>query len=1409
MVFKCIDRIESTRVLHAGLDVGSTTAKVVLLDGEDNVLFSRYQRHLADTKTVIRQLVDEIVGTYPDSEMTIAIAGSGGIALAESMGVSFAQEIVACSTSISYFFPKVDVCIELGGEDAKLTFFDEGGADQRMNETCAGGTGAFIDQMAALLKTDAAGLNDLAREHETLYPIASRCGVFAKTDIQPLMNEGASKADLAASIFQAIVNQTLSGLACGRRVEGNVAFVGGPLHFLPELRRRFIDTLALRPEQCFLPDNPHLFVALGAALMGKKNSPFNMKQFSDMARYFFASTKDRDERVLRPLFIDKWERDAFGARHVANKARSSELGSYQGRCYLGIDVGSTTTKAVLIGESGEILFSRYGENGGEPLQNVHGMLVDLYEELPRLATICSSGVTGYGEHLIRKAFGIDIGEVETVAHAKAADFFLPGVEFVIDIGGQDMKCLHVADGVVQNVFLNEACSSGCGSFLQTFAESLQLSLADFASSALESTFPVDLGSRCTVFMNSRVRQAQKEGAVVSDIAAGLAYSVVKNALYKVLKIHNADELGRKIVVQGGAFLNDALLRAFELSINREVVRPDIAGLMGAFGVALLAQERWSGTGSTLVDPESIGGFTASTKTTRCLGCGNRCILTINTFDDGRDHISGNRCEKGLGEEAASDLPPNVYMSKYRRLFEYYAPLPFDCAPRGSIGIPRVLNLYENYPFWFTFFKELGFRVELSSPSSEQLYTSGMETIPSQTVCYPAKLVHGHLLDLVKRGVERFFYPGIQREKKEFHDAHDHFNCPVIAGYPDVSALNINELRGGGLDFKRGFLPLDSPKQLARRLYEEFSDLCIPKREIHRALDAAYSEQEQYKKDIRMQGEGALQWMKETGALGIVIAGHPYHLDPEINHGIPELVNSYGVAVFTEDSILHLAPEEESIQTDVLDQWVYHSRLYRAALAVSAHPSLHLVQLNSFGCGLDAISADQTAKLLEKKGKRHTLIKIDEGRNSGAVRIRVRSLLAALGGVKNIPANKITAKRAHKVSKERTILCPQLSHYHFQFFEHAMRLDGYNLEVVSKAPQEAIEEGLKYVNNDVCYPSIVVVGQLIHALKSGRYDLDSIDCMYAQTGGACRASNYVPLLRKALDEAGFSQVNIIAMNSADERHGVKMKLSAKALLRSVFGLLYGDMLMRLVMATRPYERVKGDANALMERWSAVCKSSLERGMVTKFSSNIREMVAAFASLPMVGEKKPKIGIVGEILAKYNPDANDGLVGIIEDEGGEAVVGDLANFLMYCLYDPVYQCQKLSGSFFAALAGRSGITFLEWLRTPLKKALAGTRFGEVEGIDALAQKAATMVSCGNQAGEGWLLAAEMISFLDEGVKNIICVQPFGCLPNHITGKGVIKELKRRYSGANILPLDYDASLSSVNRLNRIKLLMAGAH
>ncbi|MDR3225646.1 MAG: 2-hydroxyacyl-CoA dehydratase [Clostridiales Family XIII bacterium] len=1528
-----------------GIDIGSTTVKLVLLDAEGRVIFARYGRHMSNVFEKAEALVKELAAEHPGLRARAVITGSGGLSLAGLLGVAFEQEVISCSKAVETLIPQTDVAVELGGEDAKITFYGQT-IEQRMNGTCAGGTGAFIDQMAILLNTDAAGLNEAAKDKQIIYPIAARCGVFAKTDIQPLINEGAQMPDLAASIFQAVVNQTISGLACGRTIKGNVAFLGGPLAFLPELRQRFIETLALKPEEVIVPDNPEYFVAVGAAMMAEKHGVVGVDEL--LQRIDNADPSQLNEtKHIKPLFADNPDYEAFKNRHGAAKVNRSPLSSAHGDIYLGIDAGSTTTKAVAIDAEKNVLHMFYKNNEGNPLEAVRAMLRELYEKMPAGARIANAAVTGYGEGLIKAGFSVDYGEIETIAHYKAAEQFLPGVDFILDIGGQDMKCMRIKDGAIYNIMLNEACSSGCGSFIETYAKSVDMGVADFTQEGLFAQGPVDLGTRCTVFMNSKVKQAQKEGATIGDISAGLSFSIIKNALYKVIKLRNPDDAGEHIVVQGGTFLNDSVLRSIERILGRDVVRPDIAGNMGAYGAALIALENTGGpnrfaeqvdeiaqastpresnavpitlenTGSpnrfaeqvdgsaqvstpayesnaegagvqagackdadtrqsSILTADMLDAFYTDSSHARCKGCENNCLLTINKFGNGERFITGNRCEKGAGGTGKSSDVPNLYTQKYERLFseKYYPTVgtanrrelhpdqqqsdndinhpnevanpgtePTDqqsdndinhpagrgqrplrgrnIAHESTIGLPRVLNMHENYPFWHTFFTALGFSILLSPPSSKHIYELGMDSISSDTACYPAKLVHGHVKWLVKEGVKRIFYPCINYERIEDDTANNHYNCPVVATYPEVIGGNMDELlTENGVAFYDPFLPYDDDERLSERLYEELASwqgIDVPTQdEVKAAVERARAEDMKFKEDVREMGREALARIKEQGLKAVVLSGRPYHLDPEINHGLDTLIAGFGIAVLTEDSVAYQAKMLRP--TRVLDQWVYHSRLYRVAEFVGKHDHIELIQLTSFGCGLDAVTTDQVEEILTLKNKLYTLLKIDEGVNLGAAKIRIRSLKAAMderdrhGVVSEDKPYKYRRNYfTEQMRKDYTILIPQMAPLHFDFVEAAFAASGYNVKLLPTVDVHSVDEGLKYVNNDACYPTIVTLGQVISYLKSGACDLDKTAIFMSQTGGGCRASNYIALLRKALRDLGWSHIPVVSANLVGLEKNPGFKITAGIAVRAVMAGVFGDTLMRVLYATRPYEKEEGAANRLAAQHTARITDAIRRKRMNPFRYRqyLKDMVRDFDELPLRDVRKPKVGVVGEILVKYHPNANNDIVKIIEDEGGEAVVLDLIDFFLYGMYSKNYNYEVLAGTKKQKILNNFAIRFIEWLRKPARSALERSkRFHQPLYIDKLASKAEKVTSLGNQCGEGWLLAGEMVELIDSGVPNIVCMQPFACLPNHVVGKGMMKPLRNYDPLANIVPIDYDPGASDVNQLNRIKLMMATAH
>ncbi len=1457
--------------LRLGIDVGSTTVKLAVIDDNDHLLYANYERHHTDVRATAKELFARAKEVVGDTPMRVSITGSGGMLLAKWLDLEFVQEVIASKRAVEALIPQTDCAIELGGEDAKIIYFDNG-IEQRMNGTCAGGTGAFIDQMASLLHTDATGLNELAKSATQIHPIASRCGVFAKSDVQPLLNEGAAPADVAASIFQAVANQTVSGLACGHPIRGYVAFLGGPLQYLSELRRRFYITLNLDDEHIIVPENAHLFVATGAALAGESDKHVT---FAEVIRLLedLKDTQGSEVARLEPLFASEDDYKEFKSRHDEQVVPKGDLGSYHGRVFIGIDAGSTTMKAAVVGEDGELLYTWYGNNNGDILGTARVICDDIYDKMPADCTIGHVTTTGYGEQILIEALRADSGEIETVAHLRGAKAFIPEVEFILDIGGQDMKCLQVKDGVIEHIMLNEACSSGCGSFIESFAVSMNMSVQEFAEAAVRADAPVDLGSRCTVFMNSRVKQAQKEGATIGDVAAGLSYSVIKNALFKVIKLRDFSEIGKYCVVQGGTFMSDATLRAFELLTGRDVIRPDVAGCMGAYGAALLARDRAGADGiSTLLSREDIHNLQVKHTNVHCGRCSNNCLLTINDFGGGRRFITGNRCEKGAGgSKRAKNDAPNLFEYKNKLLFERPVLDPEE-APRGTVGIPRALNMYENYPFWHAFFTKLGFSIVLSDQTTGKTYEAGIESMPSESVCYPAKLSHGHIMNLISKDPDFIWMPCIRWERQEDKSATNHYNCPIVMSYPQALKLNIDELgEGTKIEFMDPFIPYDKKSELKRRLYELVSEQRekdaaegrgrvrgshITRAEIDEAVNVAWQADIDFHNAMHRKGDEALRWIEDHDGHGIVLAGRPYHNDPEINHAIPELVHSFGFAVLTEDSIAHKMDPERPIR--VVDQWMYHSRLYRAARFVASRNDLDLIQLFSFGCGLDALTTDEVQEILEASGKVYTMLKVDQVSNLGAARIRVRSLMAALKeqhaelerralagevaevepvGVRladgtlertrthadpaRVPVYRKSESAAFnkvRYTKEMqdagyTILAPQMSPIHFELIEVLLKDEGYNCVLMPSVDQGAVDMGLKYVNNDICYPSILVTGQIMEAVLSGKYDLSRTAVMISQTGGGCRATNYIALIRKALKDSGHPEVPVISLTAAsglDEDNPGFNVFKPALLVKAVYALLFGDLVMQLLYRVRPYEEKAGSADELYDRMMAEAKAALPTVTRKSFYDLCQRTVDAFEALPLINDRsKPRVGVVGEILVKFHPTANNQVVRVIEAEGCEANVPGLVDFFLFGMTNAINMKDELGTKATSRFTHRAGIKLVESFREPINKMLEkSTRFEPYPSVYELAEKAGQVLSLCNTMGEGWLLTAEMCDLIETGTPNIVCCSPFACLPNHVVGKAVIKRLRQMHPESNIVAVDYDPGASEVNQLNRIKLMISVA-
>lgn len=1395
-------------MLFLGVDLGSTTVKYVLLNDRGTVLAKNYMRHHSAVRETLCRMLSEL-DSMP-GRLSVALTGSGALALAEALDVEFVQEVLAGTRFLRAHDPVADVAVELGGEDAKLLYLSDG-VELRMNEACAGGTGAFIDQMASLLDTDATGLDVMAQRAEKSYPIASRCGVFAKTDVVSLLNAGISKSDIARSVFEAVAEQTISGLACGRPLKGKIAFLGGPLSFIKSLREAFERRLAGNEFLVF--GDAHFAIAHGAAL--SLNS-VTSRQWDNVGEFLNAIHQCHDAvehaDVLEPLFADQKQLQLFELRHAQHSTPRYSLEDSIGDLFLGVDLGSTTIKAVLVDSEGRLLSSWYEQNEGKPLPKLFEAYKSLVSKIPSKARVRSICTTGYGAELAQAALGAQFSEVETLAHQRAAVAFDPQTTYVIDIGGQDMKCLEVKQGLITSVKLNEACSSGCGSFLQTFAAQLGVSLEEFVQLAVNAKHPVDLGTRCTVFMNSKVRQAQRDGIGIDDIAAGLCHSIVRNALYKVLRIRNANDLGEHVVVQGGTFLNDAVLRAFEKQIGREVIRPDIAGLMGAFGAALIAKERTTSSTTLLnVHLEDLDTSQIIEREIRCKGCGNHCLLKMNKFPTGQKYFSGNRCEFGLKAGATKRKSSGSFIEwKLERLFSGDVVSPHQ-NQRTTIGLPRVLNMYEHYPYWRTLLTELGYAVKLSAASNHTTQTVANDTIPSQSLCFPAKLAHGHIVQLAKEGVREIWMPCVPREGVAFREADGRFACPVVGGYPEALRLNI-EQSYPAVRIHTPFLDIENPKSVLRALRSSFEELKdVSDRVLLQAIEKAHASLAAYREEVRQKGTMIINTIDKSQPI-IVLASHPYHLDPLVNHGITSLIESMGVTLLTEDAVAHLADIGESLE--VVNQWTFHSRLYRAAAFVAQTPNAELVQLVSFGCGLDAITSEQIRRQLDRANKLVTMIKIDEGDTLGAVRIRLRSLLAAVKDRADTQRDidisiesALTEKKSASNFKlgERTLYVPQMAPLHFPILVDVLNSLGWKVELLPEVGPRAIELGLQHVNNDACYPAIVVIGQLLQALQEHPDRASQSAFLLAQTCGPCRATNYPNLLRWALQDLGYSDIPVTSI-AGGQLHGAQtLSLGLKGLKRMMIGIIYGDLLQRLSLFVRSYETVKDSYKPVLNKWIKRAGEVASRGDRHAFEQDLKLMVEEFLSIARLNIVKPRVGIVGEILLKYHPEANLDLVSTLIAEGAEPRLGDIADFVLYCFYDHVFQAKALGGSKFNASVAWLAMRYFESLRDSMKKALMGTPLQGVCSLQELLDSIQGYVSAGQQAGEGWLLTAEMIEFIRTGTPNVLCLQPFGCLPNHVTGKGVIRRLREEFQEANFCAIDFEAGTSKANVLNRLKLFL----
>lgn len=1385
-----------------GIDIGSTTAKLVILDKNKQISFSAYRRHNIEVVVVLHDIIQEARNILGDIEAPMLITGSAGMGIGERFGIPFIQEVIASARVVRQLYPEVRTFVDIGGEDAKVIFFDaEGTPDIRMNGACAGRTGAFIDQMATLLNIPVSSLKALAEQHTTLYPIASRCGVFAKTDVQNLLSRKISHEDIVASIFNAVALQTLTTLARGQQATPKVLFGGGPLTFLPALRDAVLKALQLDRNDLLDVPNTELLPAIGAALaaIGEQETVMLTALIAqlDTSPVLHSIHKNR----LPSLFendeaFQEW--DAAHAQHTTARINIDQIANAS--CFLGVDSGSTTTKMVLIDSQGRIFFDFYCNNNGDPIGAVKQgfrQIRQRFAEAAHTPRIARSMVTGYGEDLIRAAFNFDAGMVETLAHYRAARAFDPDVSFILDIGGQDMKAIFVQDGHIRSIAINEACSSGCGSFIETFARSLGYSVSDFAREACRSSAPCDLGTRCTVFMNSKVKQALREGASVGDISAGLAYSVIKNALHKVLKVTEMAVLGEHIVVQGGAFCNPAIHRAMEHLVGRSVLRPDISALMGAYGAALTARDTYQGETKSyrLIDQVNY-----TNKLLRCKGCENVCNVTRLKFDNGNVFYTGNRCERiftNRGEAHPKGV--NLLAEKRRLLFERKtAP---DSKPLFTIGIPRALNLYEHFPFWNALFVGCGIRVQLSDPSSSALYDEGVGTVMAENICFPAKLVHGHILNLLEYGVDRIFYPMVLYERAEFDDAMNSYNCPVVAGYPDVirSAINLN------FPFDAPEITFNNARLLRWGCYRYLRQFGISRWTFRRAFDKAIEAQRIYRENLRARAAEVLGKAAAERRRVVLLAGRPYHLDPLIDHKIPEILAGFGVDVMGADTV----PQNNILDTPhVLSQWAYPNRLYHAARWAREQRSVEVVQLNSFGCGPDAITVDATQHLLEEYGRLHTLVRIDEMSSAGSIKLRLRSMIEATHHSQPKPVrtppkvNRIYRRSDH----DRLILAMPLSHFYDTPFIRPLRDFGYPIEMLPNATRESVEVGLKYANNDICYPATIVIGNMIKALQSGAYDPDRVALGLPQTGGACRASSYVMMLKRGLMAAGFEQIPVVSLSTRvqtlNQQPGFTFDIKQYT-FKLVMSLTYCDVISTLYHATAIRERHKGQALTLANHYLALLADDTFPLARKTILDTLAQAVKAFNDIATNDRHYPRVGLVGEIYVKHNEFANYNAVRWLMDQGLEVVIPPVLEFFTAWSVSANANIRlglKWPSSYWLLLQVAQG--YMAYFSRQAEHILRNFRHYRPRlSIHAIARNAKEILSLANQYGEGWLIAGEVGSFVHAGIQNILCLQPFGCISNHVVAKGVERRLKSRYPDLNLLILDTDAGISEVNFFNRM--------
>ena len=1421
--------------LHMGIDVGSTTVKVVVLDENNNTLFAEYRRHFSDIKSTVKGLFAEVKEVVKNEQFTVVITGSGGLLLSKMLDLPFVQEVIANKTAIKTFMPETDVVIELGGEDAKILYLS-GGLEQRMNGTCAGGTGSFIDQMSILLKTDADGLNALAENHTIIYPIAARCGVFAKSDVQPLLNEGAAREDIAASILQAVVTQTISGLAQGRPIKGNIVFLGGPLHFLPQLRRQFEETLKDNAKSFKTPENAQLFVAIGAALMYEDKTSDIDTLISQLAN---AKSVDAEITRMRKLFETEDERKEFFDRHGKDVARRKDISTANGPVFLGLDVGSTTIKAALINEDGDILYDYYGKNEGSPITCGIKILRELYSKLPKSAYIANACTTGYGELLLKTAFRIEEGEIETIAHYKAANYFSPGVDFIIDIGGQDMKCMKIRNGVIDSIMLNEACSSGCGSFLENFASNLNIDVKDIAKRAFSSVSPAHLGSRCTVFMNSTIINEQRDGKNPDDIMAGLCRSIIENVFTKVVRVANTKELGEKVVVQGGTFRNRAVLRAIEEYLDMNVTLAPFPGEMGALGAALAAKKHIkeegyaNGESSSFIGFEAVKKFEYTTQSgVRCEHCGNHCLRNVLTFPDGGRWVTGNRCENGLildetaavledtKENSKENAVLDVFAMREKMLFKAYDYKEVSKHKDITIGIPRVLEFFDSMPFWTTFFKALGYNVKLSHKSNRKMYEKGLKYVASDTICFPAKLVHGHIEDLASQNVDRIFMPYVMHMPPEGTDKLSPYVCSVVMGYPMVVRNSQNPEKQYGVKFDTPIFHWFSKKDRRHQIIEyAVNELSVSKSEAEEAYRQAADARNGFKGELIRLSNMAIDNAKKNNTFAVVLAGRPYHTDPFVSKNISKMLAKKGIAVIPVDGLDKLNEQVLSnTRAEITNN--FHTRMLSAAMIAAKTPELEYVQIVSFGCGHDAILSDEIIRIMNESGHKPPLIlKVDESDATGALGIRIQSFIKSVQIRRGIKDEEFIKKHMYEELKEpspakfyrkdkkiRTILVPNISVEVSKILEGILEKENFKVKRIPIGSTEQIKLGKKYVHNDICFPAQMVIGELIGELKRGGYNQDEVAVGMVKFQCDCRMSHYAGLLRKGLDSAGFSNVPILTtdVNDTKRNHPGVFLLGVSAVLEAVWSFMMLDMLTDVCRKTRPYEINKGETDRVYQQCVDNLAKAIKSGIGSArkaFEQGMKDMAAIHYDRSHL---KPKVFITGELLVTYHSGSNFNIERYMEENGMETIFPRITDQLRKDFLASMAEIKDYNANIFPYPFA------VDWLFDHVQKSLEKTAVLHPLYKKALRprdmyQGVKNIIPETLSCGEGWLMAAEIVHYAKEGVKSFIILQPFGCLPNHICGRGVIKRIKEDYPNVTILPLDLDPDTSYANVENRMQMMI----